>query len=166
MMLLARKLLLLSVMLCVSPIAAAQYYIGSDYYLCPAGLPWNDPRCVRQPVVRQQERQKERRTTWGAVAMDVETGGLGTAVGYLTGEEAGAAADLSCSSKGSGKCSRLILFHNQCAAVAFPTGDQGQVASVSGPELASASSRAKANCEKFAEEYKVRYQACSEPVMY
>lgn len=32
--------------------ALAQYVVGDYVYTCPAGLPWNDPRCIREPVDR------------------------------------------------------------------------------------------------------------------
>jgi hypothetical protein len=32
--------------------ALAQYVVGDYIYTCPAGLPWNDPRCIREPVDR------------------------------------------------------------------------------------------------------------------
>jgi len=32
--------------------AFAQYVVGNYVYTCPSGLPWNDPRCIREPVDR------------------------------------------------------------------------------------------------------------------
>lgn len=37
-------------MLLLSQFALAQYVVGDYIYTCPAGLPWNDPRCIREPV--------------------------------------------------------------------------------------------------------------------
>lgn len=33
---------------------SAQYVVGDYVYTCPAGLPWNDPRCIKEPVQSNQ----------------------------------------------------------------------------------------------------------------
>jgi len=35
--------------------AFAQYVVGDYVHTCPSGLPWNDPRCIREPVDRGDE---------------------------------------------------------------------------------------------------------------
>lgn len=46
-----------AILLLFSGEALAQQVVGDYVYTCPAGLPWNDPRCIREPVGRGESSQ-------------------------------------------------------------------------------------------------------------
>jgi hypothetical protein len=46
-----------AILLLFSGEALAQQVVGDYVYTCPAGLPWNDPRCIREPVDRGEPSQ-------------------------------------------------------------------------------------------------------------
>lgn len=69
-------------------------------------------------------------TSWGAIAIDPETGQAGTVQDKNTEAEAVSAALRDCGSKGAATCEVSLKYHDQCAAVAWGRGKYGVASAV------------------------------------
>lgn len=154
----SRRALLAIAGLLISGTATAQYTIGGVYYACPAGLPWNDPRCIRQPVGQQAVEPMAPAApagkwvdVWGAIASDTSRGMVGTASGQWSKRDAEAAARFDCTSAGGADCKVLLSYVNQCVAFAAPHAEGHAVPGVASAFAArsaeEASARAQRKCE-------------------
>lgn len=93
---------------------------------CPEGVQPGDARCGPSPpwhtsVSVPQPRGPEWHLTWGAIAMDTDTGDVGTSVGKLSKREAKREAIARCAAAGSMGCKIQFAYHNQCAVIAGPS---------------------------------------------
>ncbi|WP_425478316.1 DUF4189 domain-containing protein [Frateuria defendens] len=121
--------------------------------------PYAQGEAVRQHAAPIQAVWADR---WGAIAMDGNTGEAGTVVGYATQSEAVSAAIGDCSSKGAKNCKPLLIYHNQCAAVAQST--EGALNASGAPTLDEAKSLSIERCGQHGGKCNVVYSDCSYPV--
>lgn len=158
--------------------AGAQYDVGGYRISCPAGLPWDDPRCMRTPVAppagppggipqAPTPRGKWLRT-WGAVSMDDQTGAIGRAAGEYDRATAVERANASCEEIGGKECKLMLAYMYQCAAVASPVSNgenvAGVIAVVTGASIAAAERGAEKKCVSLNKtSCKAVFSECSAP---
>lgn len=136
--------------------AYAQYVVGDTQYTCPVGVPWNDPRCIRQALPQQQTHSQAWETRWGAIAFDGESGKFGYVNGMQSMREAKSIAIARCMQDGGGKGCDVnnMTYYNQCALIVWGDAYAGtyraesiDVASRRALEICGARS---SNCEIYA----------------
>lgn len=97
--------------------------------------------------------------SWGAIAVDASSLKAGTTEGDRSESEARKVAMANCKQDGNAHCKVVLVFLNQCAALAA-----GELISYSrGPNKREAEVEALRNCGS-AKPCKVFYSACSYPV--
>ena len=101
--------------------------------------------------------------TWGAVAVDKSTATVGAVVGKMTKRLAQKSAVMECQVRGGGAgCSNVaVTYRNQCAAMAW--GLETYV-TAHAETIELASNLAMSGCREVAEDCRIYYSACSEPV--
>jgi hypothetical protein len=148
---------------------------------CPIGVPAGSPQCGPSPAShgnhQQQAAPPARHVpdgkwllTWGAIAL-ANNGDTGVAIGRPTKESARKASLESCRSwEGRQDCRVLLVYENQCAAMAAPfdNGVQvpGQKSVASAQTIATASEIAIEGCKKArgSGDCKAIYSDCTKPV--
>jgi len=165
----AAKFLPLVLLVFSAPISA-QYYIGGYYYSCPVGLPWNDPRCLRQPIQNASPPPQEEDSMvaapperWGAVYIDSTTGSIGATTLASSEYQADRAAKLRCENDGSRKCVKQMTFRNSCVAVAWPNRPGGILFVQSHPNSKTASQTALKQCGGALAECEIVFESCAMP---
>lgn len=162
----------------VSGVASAQYVIGDMQYVCPAGVPWNDPRCIRQPIESDSNLSRPEllrplgqwKTTWGAIALAESTGDVGVVVGKYLESEAQHEAMNRCAEHGAKDCKLQFAYENQCAVIAWASEDGQLVGGAAvvrgGPSIEDATQGALASCSsrRNGGECKIVYSDCTKPV--
>lgn len=127
---------------------------GSPYYVGPQDVPLPAP----QPT-------GEWHNAWGAVFVDFSGAGVGAVVGRRTEDEARSAAEARCRDAGGSKCERLVVYKNQCMAVAWPTLG-GHVGTGGSPTESAASKLAIEACQGVGKGCQILYSACSLPTFH
>lgn len=129
-----RRFLVVALLMLSSQAALAQYVVGDYVYTCPAGLPWNDPRCIREPVARDDSsgagHQSPNTVPVGPVARNTAHWALAMGVGpngksaYALGADplsAKAAENVvfrRCQSAGVRNCRVVQQYHSGVLAIA------------------------------------------------
>ena len=141
---------------------------------CPGGVAPGSPQCGPSPsnhggAPRQSRPVPEGRwiTTWGAIALDSNTGDVGTAVGQLSSQEADARALEICARNGARHCKVGLTYKNQCAAIAWPNAEgggqvQGILQRAPTPELARQSALDGCNTREVT--CRIVYEECTKPI--
>ena len=138
---------------------------------CPGGVAPGSPQCGPSPSNHGVGRPHQSRPvpdgewikTWGAIAIDSTTSDVGTAAGQFSRQEAGAKAVELCSRHGAKQCEVGFTYHNQCAAMAWPSAvGQARIASAATPERAKQLALNK--CRRQGAECRIVYEECAEPV--
>lgn len=146
--------------------ALAQYDIGGVHYTCPIGASWDDPRCIREPAGVGKGAAPDNRSwksIWGAIALDITTGHVGTVTGRLSQSSAESEALGRC---GTAKCEVLISYANECAVLVWPKAYTGRVVAQGGKTIDLASESALTECAGYGgQECKVVYSDCTRPVL-
>ncbi|WP_196804432.1 DUF4189 domain-containing protein [Lysobacter sp. HA18] len=153
-----------------SPMASAQN--------CPSGIPEaNNPSCLPPSDAASPYYVAPARPMpppqpsgywidqWGAIVTDAVSGDVGTAIKKSTAREALDEAFAQCRSGGGSACKKLIVFEDQCGALAWATGG-GKAAAAGGstPEMAEQS--AMATCAATGKGCKIFYSECALPVFH
>lgn len=142
---------------------------------CPQGIsPAGNPSCIppaptdggegyRDSSPRPLGRWHE---TVGSFFWDRDTGSTGVSAGKKTKREARKEAKLKCARNGAKKCEELMLFENQCAAIAAAQGSPWAFARAWNPDEAQARLRAMKSCESVSAGRKceIEYAGCTEPI--
>lgn len=160
------KLLLLASLVSVSATAAGQG--------CPSGIPSaNNPSCLPPsdaaspyyvaPAPPPPQPSGYWISQWGAIATDAETGNVGTASRRASKQEALGEAMMQCKSGGGLNCKLLIVFDNQCGALAWPTAG-GKAAGAGGKTPDMAEKSAMQACDEVGKACQIVYSQCSLPV--
>lgn len=147
---------------------------------CPAGIPSaGNPACIPQDRENSpyyqggqgQGLEPRWHLTWGAIASDSGTGDIGVAVGKYSKVDAQREALERCADHGATKCKVLLAYHNQCAAIAWPTKNGDLVGGTSvtrgGPSVEDASAGALSSCaaKNYGGLCKIIYSDCTKPVL-
>jgi hypothetical protein len=109
--------------------------------------------------------------TWGAIAMDSDTGDVGTSVGKLSRREAKREAIARCAAAGSTDCKLQFVYHNQCAVIAGPSENGKSVGGTAfaqgGATIEIATRLALASCmaKRGGHECAIEYSDCSTPIL-
>ncbi|WP_458070035.1 DUF4189 domain-containing protein [Rhodanobacter sp. BL-MT-08] len=120
-------------------------------------LPCNQPQQEQQQIAPQPQALWADR--WGAIVIDSQTGrGKGTVTGYASKDAAINAAMSECTAQGAPHCKLDLLFHNQCAAVAW--GATFNI-SVGDPSQQGAEAAALEQCNKATTNCQIVYSKCS-----
>jgi hypothetical protein len=114
-----------------------------------------------QPRNQQQQPRAVWADSWGAIAIDGNTGQAGMVANRTSKAEAAATAIHDCAMHGSANCKLEITYYNQCAAVAWGTGRHSVVRD---PTETQAQSHALSECSQGAQDCKIVYSGCSVPV--
>ena len=97
--------------------------------------------------------------SWGAIAIDGESGKAGTVTDRNSKSDAASDAIRECKGRGGVDCQVELTYYNQCAAVAWGVQGRGLA---SGAEQADAERGALRECKQAAKDgCKVVYSACS-----
>jgi Domain of unknown function (DUF4189) len=99
-------------------------------------------------------------TRWGAIAIDPKTGDAGTVTNRRSESEAKKDALHDCQSNGSKDCAISLVYHDQCAAIAWGTG---QFNGAGAAYESQAKNNAMRRCKEGATDCKIVYSACSLP---
>lgn len=157
--------------LLIAPISVALAEGG-----CPAGqYPHNTPglnTCIPIPAASQRLPTGPKwKATWGAIAMDDDSGATGVTVGSKSERAAYKEALDRCRKKGATHCKVALTYTNQCASVARTTTvsrtGQWQVALSSGADEAASGQAAMKDCRAKANggACELVYTDCSAPVL-
>lgn len=154
-----------------SPVAAAQ---------CQAGMSSaGNPQCI-PPSAWPQNASAQQATpagpswklTWGAIAIDLDSGDVGTTVGKPSKRKAEREALDRCEASGAKGCRQVLFaYENQCAVIAWPSvvGVGAGVIAQSGATVEAASKIALKRCAgtSVGDSGKCRivYSECTEPVL-
>lgn len=96
--------------------------------------------------------------SWGAIAIDEQTGDAGTITDKYSKSEAEGAALHDCGIRGATGCKVVTSYHNQCAAIAWGASTWGTASS---PSEERAKDNAVSSCNKGTNGCRVVYSACS-----
>ncbi|MBT2748313.1 MULTISPECIES: DUF4189 domain-containing protein [unclassified Lysobacter] len=140
---------------------------------CPPGFyrytnPGHPGNCVPIPQTREQQTGPKWRETWGAIAMDHETGSTGVTVKAKSERTARKEATDRCKKEGGTNCRIALTYANQCASIAGPKEVTGRR---SGSIIAAANEYeserlALESCEaKGGEKCEIFYTDCSPPML-
>ncbi|MGO0999358.1 DUF4189 domain-containing protein [Lysobacter sp. CA196] len=146
---------------------------------CPAGTPSaGNPQCIppsawpQNAPSQQAAAEPKWKLTWGAIAIDPNTGDVGTAVGSFSKRKAEREAIARCSANGAGDCKKILFaYENQCGVVAWPSapGKSGGIIAQSGPTVAVASEVALKRCAGDGRSdsgvCEIVYSDCTKPVL-
>ncbi|MGO0999356.1 DUF4189 domain-containing protein [Lysobacter sp. CA196] len=134
--------------------------LWSDHSMaqCPAGIPSaGNPQCIppnawpqNAPASQAARVEPHWELTWGAIAIGLSTGDVGTSVGKSSKRKAEREALDRCAEHGAGDCKKLLFaYENQCAVVAWPEvlGQGANVITQGGPTIEVASELALKSCE-------------------
>ena len=107
----------------------------------------------------------EWKKTWGAVAIDSETGAVGATFGKRSKNEAERDALDRCRTSGSAACRVQIAYKNQCVATFFPSIPGQRGLSGSGATVEDATRRGAEKCRELnGNECNLVYTRCTEPI--
>lgn len=154
-------------------------WAGSASAQCQAGIPAaGNPQCIPPSAWPQNAQPSQAATTeprwqltWGAIAIDLSTGDVGTSVGKPTRKKAEREALARCAKHGASECKKLLFaYENQCAVVAWPDvpGQGTNVITQGGPSIEIASGLALRSCEGDSgtgRGCRIIYSECTEPVL-
>lgn len=124
----------------------------------------------RQPSKLQQPLPRRWRPTWGAIAMDDTNGGVGTIAGARSKRAATREAISRCRNVGGGGCKISLVYHNQCAVLAWASENGVAVGGVAIAQSAEtvdiASDLARSACSEIrgGGECKIVYSECARPI--
>ncbi|MCU4418046.1 DUF4189 domain-containing protein [Acinetobacter bereziniae] len=140
---------------------------------CPQGIPQGTPSCVppdqlgysTAPSVNTAYWKK----TWGAMADSSNTNIISTSTGHFSLRSASKEAIQKCKFKGGKDCKVVFSYQNQCAVIARPSDENGQMLVIyqGGKTIEDASQLAITDCSKRNQGNKceVFYSNCTEPVL-
>lgn len=103
--------------------ADAQYAVGDYYYTCPNGAPWNDPRCIREPLTSNDAPsnvERPRQPSWTSLIPDKKSRRVAYAEGRMSKEQAENDALTACQAIPGSSCGEPFTFYGTCAALARP----------------------------------------------
>ncbi|WP_082638598.1 DUF4189 domain-containing protein [Lysobacter antibioticus] len=139
---------------------------GNPQCIPPSAWPQNAPAQQSAPAGPSWK------LTWGAIAIDLDSGDVGTAVGKLNKRKAEREALDRCQANGARGCKKVLFsYQNQCAVIAWPAvvGVGAGVIAQSGATVAAASEIALKRCAgtSVGDSGKCRivYSECSDPVL-
>jgi hypothetical protein len=129
----------------------------------PPCSPGSPLACNQQPQQTQQQAATQPRAVWadrwGAIAIDENTGQVGTIERQPSNTEANRIALSECARVGGASCRILLSFHNQCAAAAqYPSG--GALSAAGNPTKQGAEQAAISHCDE-GNACRVIYSECS-----
>jgi hypothetical protein len=138
---------------------------GNPQCIPPSAWPQNGP-------AQQAAAKPAWRLTWGAIAIDLDSGDVGTAVGKPSKRKAEREALDDCEASGAKGCRQVLFaYENQCAVIAWPAvvGVGAGVIAQSGATVEAASEIALKRCAgtSVGDSGKCRivYSECTEPVL-
>lgn len=109
---------------------------------------------------------KNWKLTWGAIAVDVTTGDIGTAVGKPYQEAASQEAMVQCAKHRANACTLSLTYVHQCAVLAWPSVVGGTVVVQGGPTIEKASEIVLSSCKEAAgSECKIAYADCTQSML-
>lgn len=117
-----RCILIAFFLVSVGPVYA-QYAVGDYYYTCPVGVPWNDARCIREPLTAEDAPssvQRQHQPSWTALIPDKKSRRVAYAEGRLSKEQAENDALMACRAIPGSSCGEPFTFYGTCAALALP----------------------------------------------
>ncbi|MGN7918908.1 MULTISPECIES: DUF4189 domain-containing protein [Lysobacter] len=156
------------------------FFAGPALAQCPAGIPsGGNPSCIppsawpqNAPAQQAVPAPPSWKLTWGAIAIDLDSGDVGTAVGKPSKRKAEREALDRCQASGATGCKKVLFsYQNQCAVIAWPAvvGVGAGVIAQSGASVAAASEIALKRCAgtSVGDSGKCRivYSECSDPVL-
>jgi hypothetical protein len=165
----------------ILPIFAGLFVVFANPALaqCPAGTPSaGNPQCIPPSAWPQNAPAQQAvpagpswRLTWGAIAVALSTGDIGTSVGKPNKRKAEREALDRCAENGASDCKKLLFsYENQCAVIAWPTvlGQGANVITQGGPTVEVATDLALRSCEGGSGNRmgcKIVYSECTKPVL-
>lgn len=147
---------------------------------CQAGMPSaGNPQCIppsawpqNGPAQQAAPAEPVWKLTWGAIAIDPDSGSVGHAVGSSSKRKAEREALRSCTTNGGGNCKQILFaYHNQCGVVAWPKvpgpNGQGGIIAQGGPTIEVASEAALKRCAYGGNSgvCEIVYSECSKPIL-
>ncbi|WP_237051808.1 DUF4189 domain-containing protein [Lysobacter antibioticus] len=156
--------------------------LWSDHSMaqCPAGIPSaGNPQCIppsawpqNAPAGAAAPAGPTWKLTWGAIAIDLDSGDVGTAVGKASKRKAEREALNRCEASGAKGCRQVLFaYENQCAVIAWPSvvGVGAGVIAQSAATVEAASEIALKRCVGTSVGdsggCRIVYSECSEPVL-
>ena len=140
---------------------------------CPVGVAAGSAQCGPSPTDSSPAAPEtiryvptgEWKKTWGAVAIDSETGAMGATFDQLSRGDAEREALSNCGAKGSTGCKIEIAYRNQCVATFFPSVAGQRGLSASGATVEEATRRGSEKCRSLnGSECNRVYTRCTEPL--
>lgn len=158
--------LLIVVLLVQSPIVWSQCAPGIPGAGNPGCMPPTDPGSPYgqpsdlgpSPPLPPQQVWKQQ---WGSVAMDFDNGSSGSVADSPTKERASRSAVMDCEEQGGKHCETILVFENQCAAIA--QSPNGVISTATAAKKPEAESRVLAKCTERTT-CTVIYSQCAFPV--
>lgn len=153
---------------------------GAASAQCPAGIPAaGNPQCIPPSAWPQNAPASQAapvgphwELTWGAIAIDLDSGDVGTAVGKPSKKKAEREALDRCEASGAKGCRQVLFaYENQCAVIAWPlmVGVGAGVIAQSAATVEAASQIALKRCAGTSVGdsggCRIVYSECSEPVL-
>lgn len=144
---------------------------------CPGGVAAGSAQCGPSPASHSPPANEQPRVryihvgtwkdSWGAIAVDSPAGAGGSAKDMRSESDARTHALMECAKEGAKDCEVLIVFKNQCAALAWPSGLRAKVAAARGPTVSEASRLATSSCTNSSGGIcEVVYSTCTQPILY
>lgn len=155
-------------------------WAGSAFAQCQAGIPAaGNPQCIppsawpqNAPAGAAASAGPTWKLTWGAIAIDLDSGDVGTAVGKPNKRKAEREALNRCEANGAKGCRQVLFaYENQCAVIAWPSvvGVGAGVIAQSAATVEAASEIALKRCAGTSVGdsggCRIVYSECSEPVL-
>lgn len=162
------KILLLLALVGVSNVALAEgncppgsYPIGGQGAVGCAPIPTDEGSAASAPT-RPTGKWK---TMWGAIYADSVVGDIGAANGEQSKNKAKRLAEERCKKHGAKECELLLVYSNQCGALAWPSLVGAKVTADGGLSADAASDSALQKCARSGGGVcKIVYSECSKPV--
>jgi hypothetical protein len=102
---------------------------------------------------------------WGAIYADSVVGDIGAANGEQSKNKAKRLAEERCTMHGAKECELLLVYSNQCGALAWPSLVGAKVTADRGPSTYAANESALQKCARSGGGVcKIVYSECSKPV--
>lgn len=148
-----------------------QYQIGGQGAVACAPIP-QENSVQQQPAAPRPTGEWIK--TWGAIAMGTvdSVPHYGVPVGKNSKSEAESDALARCSKQGAVDCNIILSYFNQCAAIAEPRTQAGEILGVviaagrASIEQASAAAQESCDNKNVKNKCKVVFKTCSEPIYY
>lgn len=145
---------------------------------CPGGVAAGSAQCGPSPASHQSGQSApappvvrhvdvgEWKDSWGAISADPIKGVVGGVIGMQSEDSAREIASSRCADSGGKSCEMLLVYANQCAAVAWPETLDAKVVSNSDLTIEKASKKALDTCVKLGGgKCEVVYSTCSERIL-